>query len=44
MIRKVMDVCTANNIGRVSFVAVKDPRTPEQRKFFDDRKRSRGGR
>ena len=44
MIRKVMDVCTANNIGRVSFVAVKDPRTPEQKQFFESRRRSRGGR
>ncbi len=38
-IRKVMDTCTASGLGRVSFIAVKDARTPEQKKFFDDRKR-----
>ena len=44
MIRKVMDVCTDIGIGRVSFVAVKDPRTTEQKQFFESRRRSRGGR
>lgn len=44
MIRKVMDVCTASGIGRVSFVAVKDPRTPEQKDFFASRRSTRGGR
>jgi hypothetical protein len=39
-----MDVCTELGIGRVSFVAVKDPRTPEQKQFFESRRRSRGGR
>ena len=37
-IRKVMDTCTASGLGRVSFIAVKDARTPEQKKFFADRK------
>ena len=40
-IRKVMDVCTAEGIGRVTFVAVKDARTPEQKEFFATRARSR---
>ena len=44
MIRRVMDVCTEIGIGRVSFVAVKDPRTPEQIQFFESRRRPRGGR
>jgi biopolymer transport protein ExbD len=44
MVRRVMDVCTEIGIGRVSFVAVKDPRTPEQKQFFESRRRSRGGR
>ena len=43
-IRKVMDVCSTSGIGRVSFVAVKDPRTPEQKDFFASRRSSRGGR
>ena len=33
-VKRVMDVCTANGIARVSFVAIKDPRTPETRKRF----------
>ena len=41
MIRKVMDTCTASGIGRVSFVAVKDPRTPETRKFYESRRSNR---
>ena len=40
-IRKVMDTCTASGLGRVSFIAVKDARTDEQKKFFAERKRSR---
>lgn len=40
-IRKVMDVCTSMGIGRVSFVAVKDARTPEQKDFFASRKKRR---
>ncbi|NLB69112.1 MAG: biopolymer transporter ExbD [Lentisphaerae bacterium] len=41
MIRRVMDVCTDEGIGKVSFVAVKDPRTPAQKEFFARRRRSR---
>lgn len=40
-IRRVMDICTSEGIGRVTFIAVKDARTPEQKKFFDGRARSR---
>ncbi len=40
-IRKVMDVCTSEGIGRVTFIAVKDARTPEQKKFLVERARSR---
>ncbi len=32
-IRKVMDICSAEGLGRVSFIAIKDARTPEARKF-----------
>lgn len=38
-IRKVMDTCTASGLGRVSFIAVKDARTPEQKEFFAERTR-----
>ena len=41
-IRKVMDTCTASGLGRVSFVAVKEARTPETKQFFEGRRRSRG--
>ncbi len=41
-VRKVMDSCTELGVGRVYFVAVKDARTPEQKKFFAGRPRSRG--
>ena len=34
-IRRAMDICTACGIGKVSFLAVKDPRTGEQKDFFD---------
>jgi biopolymer transport protein ExbD len=30
-VKNVMDICTGLGIGRVSFVAVKDPRTPESK-------------
>ncbi|MBQ8571178.1 MAG: biopolymer transporter ExbD [Kiritimatiellae bacterium] len=33
-IRRAMDICTDCGIGKVSFLAVKDTRTPEQRDFF----------
>jgi biopolymer transport protein ExbD len=33
-IRKAMDICTSCGIGKVSFLAVKDTRTPQQREFF----------
>ncbi len=33
-IRRAMDVCTACGIGKVSFLAVKDTRTPQQKDFF----------
>ena len=32
-IRKVMDVCSAEGLGRVSFIAIKDARTPDAKKF-----------
>ena len=38
-IRKVMDTCTASGLGRISFIAVKDARTPEQKEFFAERTR-----
>lgn len=41
MIRRVMDVCTASGVAKVSFVAVKDPRTDEQKEFFEARRASR---
>lgn len=34
-IRRAMDICTACGIGKVSFLAVKDTRTGEQKDFFD---------
>ena len=40
-IRKVMDTCTASGVGRVSFIAVKDARTKETKKFLTERNRSR---
>ena len=41
MIRKVMDTCTAAGVAKVSFIAVKDPRTPETKKFLQTRPRRR---
>ncbi|MBR1608342.1 MAG: biopolymer transporter ExbD [Kiritimatiellae bacterium] len=38
-VRKVMDVCTSEGVGRVTFLAVKDARTPAQIKFLADRER-----
>ena len=36
-IRRVMDICTAEGIGRVHFIAVKDVRTDNMRKFIKER-------
>ena len=41
MVRKVMDTCTASGVGRVSFIAVKEAKTPEQKAFLQQRTRSR---
>ncbi len=30
-VKNVMDICTSRGLGRVAFVAVKEPRTPESR-------------
>ena len=38
-IRRVMDVCTEAGVGRVTFIAVKDARTPETKKFLAKRSR-----
>lgn len=36
-IRKAMDICTECGIGKVSFIAVKEARTGEQKDFFEGR-------
>lgn len=33
-VKKVMDICSREGIGRVAFVAIKDARTPEGREAF----------
>ena len=38
-IKAVMDVCTSEGFGKVNFIAVKDPRTTEQKSFFAGRRR-----
>jgi len=39
-VRNVMDICASMGIGRVSFVAIKDPRTEESRERFRNRSRN----
>ena len=34
-VKRVMDICTNAGVGRVHFVAVKDPRTPETKKYIN---------
>ncbi len=41
MIRRVMDACTDAGVGKVSFVAIKSPRTEVTKEFFQRRRRSR---
>ncbi len=38
-IRRVMDTCTEAGVGRVTFIAVKDPRTQETKDFLASRSR-----